>query len=137
MAENKTKATPVDVDTFLAASAHPTDGSTLKTLMAEISAEPATMWGPSMVGFGRYRYKYDSGREGEAFRIGFAPRKAELVLYLTDGFVGYAELMTKLGKHRTGKSCLYIKRLTDIDMRVLRELIIASIAYMDETYPRA
>ena len=136
MMANSTQATVVDVDAFLAASAHPDDGATLKALIAELSEEPATMWGPTMVGFGRYRYRYDSGREGEAFRIGFAPRKPAIVLYLTDGFAGHAELRARLGKHKTGKSCLYIRRLADIDMAVLRELIIRSIAYMDEVYPR-
>lgn len=136
MADNKTQATAVDVDGFLAGSAHPDDGHALKSLMEELSGEPAAMWGATMVGFGRYHYRYDSGREGDAFRIGFAPRNAELVLYLADGFPRHAELMARLGKHRTGKSCLYIKKLAAIDLAVLRELIAGSIAWMDERYPR-
>ena len=136
MAENKTKATAVDVDAFIAASAHPDDARTLRTLMHELSGEPAAMWGPTMVGFGRYRYKYDSGREGEAFRIGFSLRKAELVLYLLTGEAEQAALLARLGKHRTGQSCLYIKRLADVDLAVLRELIGSSGAHMNAAYPR-
>jgi hypothetical protein len=137
VAENKTKPTCVDVEQFLAASAHPADGATLTALMAEVSGEPATMWGPTMVGFGRYRYKYDSGREGEAFRVGFSPRKAELVLYVLTGEAEQTDLLGRLGKHRTGKSCLYVKRLADVDLGVLREIVAASVAHMDSAYPRA
>lgn len=139
MAENKTQPTPASVDAFIAAAQPPersADARVIRATMERLSGEPARMWGPSIVGFGRYHYKYDSGREGDMARIGFSPRKAELVLYLLDGFPGHAELMGRLGKHRTGKSCLYIKRLSDIDMGVLEELIAASIAEMDRRYPR-
>lgn len=139
MAENKTKPTPVSVADFIAAVPDPArraDAETLATLLADLSREPATMWGPSIVGFGRYRYIYDSGRSGEMCRIGFSPRKAETVLYLTDGFPLHADLLARLGKHRTGKSCLYIKRLSDVDMAVLTELIDASLAAIDAAYPR-
>ncbi len=139
MAENKTQSTPASVDAFIAAAQPPersADARVIRATMERLSGEPARMWGPSIVGFGRYHYKYDSGREGDMARIGFSPRKAELVLYLLDGFPGHAELMGRLGKHRTGKSCLYIKRLSDIDMGVLEELIAASIAEMDRRYPR-
>lgn len=109
------------------------DGRTLAALMARLSGEPAAMWGPSIIGFGRYHYRYDSGREGDSLRIGFSPRKAELVLYLS----GLAEGdFDALGKHRRGKGCLYIKRLSVIDMAVLEALIVKSLAYMDEAYPR-
>lgn len=139
MAENKTQPTPASVDAFIAAAQPPersADARVIRATMERLSGEPARMWGPSIVGFGRYHYTYDSGREGDMARIGFSPRKAELVLYLLDGFPGHAERMGRLGKHRTGKSCLYIKRLSDIDMGVLEELIAASIAEMDRRYPR-
>ena len=139
MPENKTQPTPVSVADFIAAVPDPlrrADAETLVALLGERSGEPATMWGPSIIGFGRYRYTYDSGRSGEMCRIGFSPRKAETVLYLTDGFPRHAELMARLGKHRTGKSCLYIKRLSDIDMGVLTQLVDDSLNWMDATYPR-
>ena len=119
MAQNKTQPTPVDVDTFLASAPHSDDARALAALMARVSGEEATMWGPAIVGFGTHHYRYDSGREGDICRIGFAPRKAELVLYgipLTDA-------LARLGKHKTGKSCLYIKRLSDVDTAVLEEMI--------------
>jgi hypothetical protein len=133
---NTTQATPADVDALLAGSAHPQDGRALCDLMAELSGEPPVMWGPTMVGFGRYRYKYDSGREGEAFRVGFSPRKAELVLYVLTGEPEQAAKLAGLGKHRTGKSCLYVKRLAGVDMPVLRAVIADTIAHMDARYPR-
>ncbi len=139
MADSKTKPTPIAPRDFLNAVepvVRRADGLVLHDLMERLSGEPATMWGPSIVGFGSYHYKYDSGREGDMCRIGFSPRKAELVLYLIDGFEGHAELLARLGKHRTGVSCLYIKKLADVDMAVLEELIAASLAYMDAKYPR-
>jgi len=90
--------------------------------------------GGSIVGFGRYRYEYDSGRKGEMFRIGFGSRKAALVLYLTDGFSRHAELLTRLGKHSIGKSCLYVKKLADIDFEVLQALILEALAAMRAKY---
>ncbi len=139
MPENTTKPTPVSVSDFIAAVPDPVrraDAETLVALLERMSGEPATMWGPSIIGFGRYRYTYDSGRTGEMCRVGFSPRKAEQVLYLTDGFPRHADLMARLGKHRTGTSCLYIKRLADIDMAVLTQLIEDSLAWMEATYPR-
>lgn len=94
------------------------------------------MWGPSIVGFGCYRYKYESGREGEAARIGFSPRAKELVLYLAGGHEQRGDLLARLGKHRVGKSCLYIRKLSEVDQNVLEELIAASLRTMDEKYPR-
>lgn len=92
------------------------------------------MWGPSIVGFGTYHYRYDSGREGDMLRVGFSPRKAALTLYIMAGFDRYEELMARLGKYKTGKSCLYIKRLADIDLAVLQELVKGSLAYLAEKY---
>ena len=90
------------------------------------------MWGPTIVGFGSYHYKYESGREGDWFKTGFSPRKTSLTLYIMPGFNRYDELMQKLGKHKTGQSCLYINKLEDVDMDVLRELVKLSYDYMDE-----
>lgn len=99
-------------------------------------AEPR-MWGSSMVGFGQYHYRYDSGREGDFFLTGFSPRKNDLALYIMAGFDRHAALMAKLGKFRTGKSCLYIKRLSDVDLKVLRDLVKSSVRYMKAAYKSA
>lgn len=135
-AENKTVETAADVAVYLDRVEPPerqADGRIVARLMERLSGEPARLWGPSIVGFGRYHYRYDSGREGEMCRIGFAPRKAELVFYLA----GLDETdFTPLGKCRRGKGCLYIKRLADIDMAVLEALIAKSLAHMDGLYPR-
>ena len=133
MAELKTKATEVDVDAFLDAVADPgrrEDAGKVRAMMERISGEPATMWGPSIVGFGRYQYKY-----GEMARIGFSPRAKELVLYVVDDFPRHQPLMNRLGKYRTGKSCLYVKRLSDIDESVLEQLIADGLDHMREKYP--
>lgn len=92
------------------------------------------MWGPSIVGFGEYHYKYESGREGDFLITGFSPRKSALTIYIMPGFTRYEALMEKLGKHRTGKSCLYINRLDDVDLSVLEELVTRSVEYMTEKY---
>lgn len=139
-AENKTQATVARVEDFVTGIADENqraDARSLIALMTRLSGEPATMWGPSIIGFGRYRYRYNSGREGEMCRIGFSPRKGQTVLYLIDGFKGHAELMAKLGKHKTGKSCLYVKRLSDIDLVVLEDMCRSSLAYMAAKYPES
>ena len=138
MYELKTKPTEVTVDDFLEAVPDPQrreDGRKVRAMMERLSGEPAKMWGPSIVGFGRYHYRYDSGHEGDMARTGFSPRAKELVLYLTDGFPRHQALMGRLGKYRTGKSCLYIKRLSDVDESVLEALIAESLDYMREKYP--
>ena len=138
MAENKTKQTEIAVDEFLDAVPDPQrreDGKTLRAMMERISGYKARMWGPSIVGFGRYRYQYDSGHKGEMARIGFSPRARELVLYLMGGFPRHQELMDRLGKYRTGKACLYVKKLSDIDEAVLEALIGESLEYMRKAYP--
>ncbi len=138
MAEIKTKPTEVSVDQFLEAVPDPQrreDGKKVREMMERITGQPATMWGPSIVGFGRYRYQYESGRSGEMCRIGFSPRAKELVLYITEGYDRYQPLMDKLGKHRTGKSCLYIKRLADVDQDVLEELMRESLESMKTRFP--
>ncbi|MFQ5677686.1 MAG: DUF1801 domain-containing protein [bacterium] len=99
-------------------------------LMKEITGVEPKMWGPSMVGFGSYHYKYESGREGDWFLTGFSPRKQNLSLYIMSGFSNHDALLGKLGKFKTGKSCLYIKSLEDVDFSILRELIERSVAYV-------
>lgn len=137
-AEIKTKPTAVDVKAFIDAVADEkqrADAHKLVQMMTRLTGHPPKMWGPSIIGFGQYHYKYDSGREGDMARIGFSPRKGQTVLYITDGFAGHAELMAKLGKYKTGKSCLYIKRLSDVDEAVLEQLCVASLNYMGDKYP--
>ena len=129
MAENKTKPTQVSVAAFLKAK---TDGQQLKDsqrlvkLFKELTGKPAKMWGPSIVGFGSYHYLYASGREGDAPLLAFSPRKPDLVLYLAP-YLNDKGLKAKLGKHKAGKGCLYIKTLEDIDQDVLRKLAKTSI----------
>jgi hypothetical protein len=137
--ENKTQATKASVAQFIDAVADPEqrkDAKTIAALMQKHSGEKAAMWGPSIIGFGTYHYKYDSGREGQMCRIGFSPRKGQTVLYMINGYEKAPDLMVKLGKFKTGKSCLYVKKLSDLNMPVLEELIARSVAYMDEKYPR-
>ncbi|KRE78844.1 DUF1801 domain-containing protein [Arthrobacter sp. Soil762] len=133
MAENKTQATGASVDEFLAAvedSVRHRDGLRLLALMREITGKEPEMWGPTIVGFGRYHYKYESGREGDAAAVGFSPRKASLSLYgLTYGPEA-AELLPRLGKHKTGAGCLYVNRLKDVDQAVLAELITAGYRHV-------
>lgn len=111
------------------------DALRILQLMEEVSGEPAQMWGDSMIGFGSYHYRYASGREGDWFLTGFAPRKKQLSLYIMAGFDQYDTLLQKLGKYKTGKSCLYIKKLADVDEAILKELIRQSVAYMQKQYP--
>jgi Domain of unknown function (DU1801) len=128
----KTTPTAADVDAFLNAIEDPgkrEDSHALCRMMAEETGEPPTMWGPSIVGFGSYHYRYASGREGDWMALGFSPRRQSLTLYLMDGFSGYGELLERLGKHSTGKSCLYVKRLSDVDTQVLREMVRRSYAH--------
>jgi hypothetical protein len=125
MAENKTRETGDDVGAFLAALPEPArreDAKALCALMARATGEPPRMWG-SIVGFGRYHYRYESGREGDTMVSGFAVRAKELVLYLGVGAGGFDELLAGLGKHRLGKGCLYVKALADVDAAVLERLV--------------
>jgi hypothetical protein len=124
--ELKTKPTGADVEAFLAGiedERKRADSEAICRLMAEETGQPPVLWGTGIVGFGSYRYRYESGREGEWMALGFAPRKQSLTLYLMDGFSGYEELLARLGPHSTGKSCLYVKRLADVDLDVLREMV--------------
>ena len=131
MAENKTKPTDASVGDYLDARGNEQqrlDCQELIILLARISGQPATMWGPSIVGFGSYRYTYESGRSGEAPLVGFAIRGRELVIYLTVDGDGQQALLTKLGPHKMSKACLYFKQLADLDETVLEQLVIGSIA---------
>ena len=137
MAENTTKPETADVQAFLAAvepEQRRADAEAVCELMARVTGRPPVMWGTSIVGFGAYHYRYESGREGDAPITGFSPRKAALVLYVMGGFPQHDELMVKLGKYTTGKSCLYIKRLADVDLGVLEALVAESVAYVRASY---
>lgn len=138
MPENKTQATEASVEAFLAAVEpvqRRADARMVHDILTRVSGEPARMWGPPIVGFGTYRYRYHSGRTGEMCRIGFSPRKAQIVLYIPGGFPRYDDLLRRLGKHSTGVSCLYVKKLSDVDTKVLETLAREAWDYMRETYP--
>ena len=136
MAEPKTKPNEQSVEDFLNAVENETkrqDSFAILDLMKKETGDEPIMWGDSIVGFGTYKYKYASGREGEWPITGFSPRKQNLTLYIMSGFEEYDDLLKKLGKHTTGKSCLYIKKLEDVDQDVLRELVSKSAMHMKET----
>lgn len=131
----KTKPTNKSVDQFLKEVENPTkreDSFKILELMKESTKEKPVMWGDSIVGFGTYHYKYASGREGDWFLVGFSPRKHSLSIYLMNGFEKYQNLLKNLGKHKMGKSCLYINKLRDVDVQILRELIIKSVKHLKE-----
>ncbi|PRP96415.1 DUF1801 domain-containing protein [Enhygromyxa salina] len=137
MAELQTKPTDAKVTDFLAAIADEqqrADAQVIVELMREVTKAEAQMWGPSIVGFGSCHYVYESGREGDWFLTGFSPRARNLTLYIMPGFEDYAELLGRLGKHKTGKSCLYINRLADVDLKVLRTLVKKSAAHIKRKY---
>ena len=136
--EAKTKPTPASVADFIAAVENPVrraDAETLCALLEEVSGEPPKMWGPSIIGFGSYHYKYASGHEGDAPRLGFSPRKAQTVVYLMSGYKGQEATLARLGKVKTSVSCMYINRLDQIDLEVLREMAVACRDHMRELYP--
>ena len=127
MAENKTKAMEASVEDYFAAigdEARRKDCETLATLMTKVTKQQPTMWGASIVGFGSYHYKYESGREGDSCLTGFASRKNDISVYLTANVLGQDELLLKLGKHKIGKGCLYVRKLGDIDLTVLEQLVV-------------
>jgi hypothetical protein len=133
MAELKTKPNEASVEAFLngiADAQKREDCFAVKEIMEQVTGAEPRLWGDSIVGFGTYHYTYESGREGDWFVTGFAPRKQNLTLYIMAGFDQYDELLAKLGKHKTGKSCLYIKKLDDIDRATLRELVQQSVEHM-------
>lgn len=133
MATNKTQKTDASVDDFIASIEHDgrrTDAERVRTLMQAVTGDEPAMWGPSIVGFGSRHVVYESGRELDWFEIGFSPRKQSLTLYIMEGFAEYDELLSRLGTHSTGQSCLYIKRLEQVDMGVLEQLVSASVAHV-------
>ena len=133
MSELKTKPTKASVEKFINQIPDETkreDSRQVARIMEEITGEQPTMWGPSIVGFGTYHYKYASGHEGDWPIAAFSPRKQDLTLYLLPGFTEQTDLMKQLGKHRTGKSCLYIKRLSDVHLPTLKKLIRDSVKRM-------
>ena len=137
MAELKTKATDASVEAFLNSVADEkkrADAFRVLQIMREETGEEPQMWGESMVGFGRYHYQYASGRQGDWPLTAFSPRKANLTLYITDGFDKYGDLLARLGKHKTSVSCLYINKLADVDQDVLRELVQRSVEHTRATH---
>jgi hypothetical protein len=134
MAENKTKVTKVSPKAFLyrqTDEGRRKDCAKIVQIMKKATGEEPRMWGPAMVGFGQHHYRYESGREGDIFVVGFAPRRTDLTLYLPGAIQGNPALLGKLGKHKTGKGCLYIKSLDDVDLGVLEKLVHASIKHTE------
>jgi len=137
MTQNKTIATTADVTKFLQSVDNPIrkrDGETILAMMEKITAESPVIWGTSLVGFGQYHYKYESGREGGSFLTGFSPRKTSMSIYIMPGFEPYEALLKKLGKYKTGKSCLYINKFEDIDIKILEKIIAQSVKDMRKKY---
>ena len=139
MAETKTKPTGASVDAYLASRASPEQLADCKAIMAmckRVTKQQPKMWGPSIVGFGSYHYKYASGHEGDSALAAFAVRGSELVVYIAAGFEGRDVLLAKLGKHKTGKVCVYIRRLANVDREVLETLVARSVAETRRRYPQ-
>lgn len=137
MSQNKTQPTGQSAEAFLNTvdnDQRRQDAFEVLQMMQTITGKAPVMWGDSIVGFDQYHYTYASGREGDFLIVGFSPRKTALTLYLSSGFARYDELMSKLGKYKTGKSCLYVKKLEDVDRTVLEQLIRQSVAYMRDKY---
>lgn len=138
MSENKTKATTEDVETFIASVTHPTraaDAQALDRLFRQTTGWQPRMWGPSIIGYGQYHYTYESGRSGDFLATGFSPRKSNLAVYIMPGYADFGQILARLGKHKIGKSCLYINKLSDIDTDVLQELIRAGLDDLAKRWP--
>lgn len=136
--ELKTKATDADVEAFLNAvpdERKRRDSFAILEMMRDVTGDEPKMWGPTIVGFGSYHYKYASGHEGDMALAGFSPRKQNLTLYIGGGFDSYEDLLARLGKHQVGKACLYIKKLDDVDQDVLRKIVERSVEHMQATNP--
>lgn len=137
MADIQTRETGASVQGFIKGIENETrrkDAAALVALMTRVTGTKPKMWGPAIVGFGKYHYKYDSGREGDMLRLGFSPRKANLALYLITKDDGYEDALARLGKHKTGGSCLYINKLSDVDLKVLEGMIRRSWQLARERY---
>lgn len=138
MSENKTKGTDRPVADFLDTVEHPRrqqDARQLDRIFQEVTGYAPRMWGESIVGYGSYHYIYASGREGDFLATGFAPRKSNLSVYIMPGYTDFSDILSRLGKHKIGKSCLYINKLADIDEEVLKELIRAGLEDLDQKWP--
>ena len=136
-ADNKTKPTSVTPRAYISGldeGRRKREADILLPWFETVTGLKGRMWGPSMIGFGRYHYKYDSGREGDFMMTGFAPRKAAMTLYIMPGYRDMSETLARLGPHRIGKSCLYINRLESVDMDVLAEIVTDGVAYMRANY---
>ena len=137
-AQNKTTVTPVDPADFIAAVGHPTrrsDAEALDRLFRRVTGFRPRMWGPTIIGYGQYHYTYDSGREGDFLATGFSPPKANLSIYILPGYANFGAILSRLGKHRTGKSCLYVNKLADIDLDVLEDLIRTGLDDLGKRWP--
>ena len=138
MTQNKTQPTSQAVTDFLQSVDHPVrraDGIALDQMFRQITGWQPQMWGPSIIGYGQYHYTYDSGREGDFLATGFSPRKANLSVYIMPGYTDFSAILARLGKHKIGKSCLYINKLSDIDMDVLAELVRAGLDDLAQKWP--
>ena len=137
-AENKTVITAQDPADFIASVDNPTrrtDAEALDRLFRRVTGFQPRMWGPAIIGYGRYHYVYDSGREGDFLATGFSPRKASLSIYILPGYAEFGPILSRLGRHKTGKSCLYVTKLADIDLAVLEELIRAGLRDLATRWP--
>ena len=137
MSDTKTQPTGQAVTDFIAAVqplSKREDAHTLDQLFRDVTGFQPAMWGPSIIGYGRYHYRYDSGREGDFLATGFSPRKARHSIYIMPGYADFGDILARLGKHKMGKSCLYVNKLADIDRDVLAELIRAGLRELDKTW---
>jgi hypothetical protein len=135
--ENKTKATEASVESYFSAiedESRRKDCEALSALMTEATKQKPMMWGTSIVGFGSYHYKYESGREGDSCLVGFSSRKGDISIYIVASFPGQEELFSKLGKYKTGKGCLYIRKLSDVNLEALEQIIVASYSERKRHY---
>lgn len=136
--QNKTALTDACVDEFIASIAHPTrrqDAAVLVDLFSNVTEFAPKMWGDSIVGFGQYHYRYATGREGDFLATGFSPRKSNLSIYIMPGYGDFSDILKNLGKHKLGKSCVYVNKLADIDLDVLAQLITAGVERLDQIWP--
>ena len=137
-AQNKTVETQESVEDFLRAVDHPqrrADGLALNDIFKEVTGFEPRMWGPSIVGYGRYHYVYDSGREGDSLATGFSPRKQNMSVYIMPGYADFGDILGRIGKHKHGKSCFYFNKLDDVDTDVLKELIRAGLDNLNKHWP--
>ncbi|MEO0371405.1 MAG: DUF1801 domain-containing protein [Pseudomonadota bacterium] len=138
MSDKKIQATPLDPAAFIASVDHPrrrADAQVLLPFFQKVTGFEPVMWGTSMIGYGLYHYRYDSGREGDFLATGFAPRKASMSINIMPGYQDYGDILARLGPHKMGKSCLYVTRLDRIDMAVLQELVQAGLRDLKSMYP--